>query len=144
MSIVNVSPESGNWPYLRQGGKYGPGVENPAEVEVTDINPDVQEEGKGPGYDKDCEDGRYVQITYRVTQDGGMVVYIRDLQCVAANTRSRLLRYLESLGVPVDDDGNFDTDNVIGKKCILEVGPPTQNASTKIWYSGWVTDVIGI
>jgi len=135
MSIVNVSPESGNFPYLRQGGKYGPGMENDCTVEVSDLDPEVNEDGKGPGYDKNCEEGSYIQFTFKVTE-ADQIVYVRDLQCKAPNTRSKALRYLESLGVPVDDAGNFDTDNVIGKPCIIEVGPPNQSTTNGNWYSG--------
>lgn len=143
MSIVNIDPKSGNFPYLRQGGKYGAGMENEAEVVVSDLDPNVTEAGKGPGYDKDCERGAYIMFVFRVTE-ADQVVYLRDYQSTTPNSGSKALRFLESLGVPVDDAGNFDTDNVVGKACILEVGPPGVSAKTGNPYSGRLKDVIGV
>lgn len=143
MSIVNIDPDAGKFPYLRQGGKYGPGMENEAEVVVSDIVPDVSEDGKGPGYDKDCERGPYILFTFKVTE-ADQVVYLRSYQTTKANTGSKALRFLESLGVPTDDAGNFDTDNVVGKECIIEVGPPGVSKTTGNPYSGNIKDVIGL
>lgn len=143
MSIVNIDPQSGAFPYLHNGGKYGPGMENPAEVVVSDFDPNVTEAGKGPGYDRDCERGTYVMFVFKVTETD-QVVYVRDYQSTKANTGSKALRFLESLGVPVDDAGNFDSDNVVGKECIIEVGPSGVSANTGNPYTGRIKDVIGV
>ena len=142
MSIVNMDPESGKFPHLENGGKYGPGMENEAAVKVSKFVALCEAGTKdAPAYDRDCDKGDYVMFVFQVTEPH-QVVYVRHWEQTGANTGSKALQYLENLGVPTDDAGNFDDEQVPGCDCILEVGPPsTKNGKT---YSGYVKDVIGI
>jgi len=143
MSIVNIDPKSGDFPYLHNGGKYGPGMENDAKVVVSAFVADCEAGSKNaPAYDRDCDRGPYALLTFQVTESD-QVVYVRHHDTKKANTGSRTLRFLESMGVPVDDAGNFDDEQVVGRECILEVGPSTVGKDGKP-YSGRVKDVIGI
>lgn len=110
MAIVNVNPRDEKRPMLEQAGQYGPGLQYPADVELTRFD-SPNAEGLldfMPAYDREGNDGPYWHLNIKVTLTNGRVVFVRNWQ------RSRQLRKtLDVMGIPVTDnpDGTYSFDD---------------------------------
>jgi hypothetical protein len=144
MAIVRINPKSKDYALLQAGGKYGPGAEHSAEVVCREFKGQV-DPGDGPGYDPQCDRNQYCKFVFAVDSVEYGQVFVRDWQPLEANSGSRALEYLVNLGVPVDDEGNFDDEYVVGSKCVLEVGDPVESKKTPgRWFTGNVKGVYGL
>lgn len=139
MAIVRINPKSKEWPYLKVGGKYGPGAEHSAEVTVTEFVPQV-EVGDGPGFDRDCEKADYCFFNFQVKSQEFGLSFVRTHQPIDESSGSKALEFISNLGIHVDEDGNFDDTGIVGTKCVVEVKEPRQGKDGK-WWNG---DVVGV
>jgi hypothetical protein len=135
MALVNIDPNSGKYAQIRHGG-------NEADCEIVDYVHDV-EPGDGPAYDRDCDRGPYCLFVFRVTEPD-QVVYHREYQGKKAFTRSKALKWIQNSGCPVDDEGNFDDDQLKGLKVALEFAEPTPGKKDPTQRFTKVLDVIGL
>ncbi len=142
MSQMNIHPDSGRFPSIRKGGKYGPGCPNTATCRVVGLRREVNSEN-APPYDPTLERGPYIQFTFQVIEPD-QTVFHDEWQRTGANSGSKALRWIKALGAPVDEDGNFDDENVLAKECILEFKEPAHARKDTAGAGPKYTKVLGV
>jgi hypothetical protein len=142
MGTVTIDPTSRNWAVL-EAGKYGPGCEINAEVEITEFECPAEQ---GPAFDPDCEKGTYAFFKIQVRpQDNDVPINtIFHHEDISPNSGSRALGWLENIGVLVGDDGSFDPDLVAGTKCGVEMAEPRVNPKDPNKRYNKLKDVFGV
>ena len=137
MAIVQFDPTKMNeseFPYFDKAGDWGPGCDHESDCEITsyewpaaqDPPFDIQTDGnpemntRGAAYR-----GPYVRFGIQCSRQGGQ--NINEDWWVMQN---RALKVLTALGVHVEDDGTHDTDHVLGLKCIVHTGDPSESKKT--------------
>jgi len=144
MAIVELHPDAQKRAFLHSG-LYGPGMNHPAECEVTDYQFPADET---PGWDKEnkenVEDWAFIRIQIRSEEFG--LVNVFHHEPISANSGSRLGNWLNALGVPVEGDTfRHDTDQVVGCKCGVEMGDPRQDKNdAEKFYTGKLLQVFGV
>ncbi len=123
MAMRRIDPESAKRPILPRAGLYGSGAENEADVVIQDFVFQVTDPQQMPAYDREGKEGPYCLFVFRVKHDGQLHT-LRAYQSLAAESGSQALAWIKAVGVPVSDTGDYDDKDVIGKKCILDVGAP--------------------
>lgn len=141
MTIVKIHPDAQKYSYLR-GGQYGPGMSHEASCEITDYQFPADE---APLWKKEAKAEDYAFIRIRVNSDEFGTSTIFHHEPITGYSGSKLGEWLLSLGVPVEgEDFQHDTDQVVGRKCGVEVGDPTFSEKKDRWYNGWLMNVMGL
>jgi hypothetical protein len=143
MGVVELHPDSSKRAYLHSG-QYGPGMPHLADCEVVDYQFPADET---PGWDKDNKENRedWAFIRIRVRSEEYGVCDIFHHEPIGANSGSKLGGWLVGLGVPVEGETfRHDTDQVVGRKCGVEVGDPRQDKDDKEkFWTGKLLQVFG-
>ena len=138
MPIVELNPDAEKRSFLR-GGQYGPGMPHPADCEVTDYQFPADE---APRWDKNgsAEDYAFIRILVRSEEFGAVTLFHHEP--IKAYSGSKLGQWLTNLDVPVEGEGfRHDTDQVVGRKCGVEVGDPREWEGKM--YTGRLLDIYG-
>ena len=139
MAIVEINPDAPKYNFLR-AGQYGPGMTHPADCEIVEYMFPANEP---PKFDKEgkAEDYAFLRIFVRSEEFGPNSLF--HYEPIKAYSRSRLGEWLVSLGVPVEGEGfRHDTEQVIGRKCGVEVGEPREWDGKM--YTGKVINIFGV
>lgn len=150
MSLVSISNQASNRPYLKQGGEYGPGRAHEADVECTSFD-FCTGEGEGPAYDRNCTDDKaapYAKFVFRVDHAEFGMVPITHFEPCAPNSGSKTVDFVNNLtggAVQPDENGNpsFDPAIVAPRKCAIQVLDPRQDKEGR-WWNGRIIGVFGI
>jgi len=137
MAVTKFDTEKMHEPmfsFFDRAGTWGPGCDIDADVQVVGYEfPSADD----PAYDRKENAssakpyrGPYVRFDIRASRPGEK--NINERWYVEQN---RALVTLTGLGVHVDDDGSHDTDQVVGLKCILTTGDPSNNKEGRPAYS---------
>jgi hypothetical protein len=115
MAQINISKNVTRRPMLTTAGEYGPGRQHEAEVVWFDFEFPATEDN-APGYDRDLE-RIHAFFLFKVTPHGQQSVFVRHWEEVKENSGSKIIRFLQNLGVGVTEtpDGEeftFDDDEV--------------------------------
>jgi len=138
MAIVELNPDAEKRSYLR-GGQYGPNMQHPADCEVVDYCFPATEP---PKYDKEgkAEDYAFIRILVRSEEFGMCGIF--HYEPIKSYSGSKLGQWLINLGVPVEGETfRHDTDQVIGRKCGVEVGDPREWDGKM--FTGRLLDIFG-
>lgn len=158
MPRVRINPDSANFPYLKTAGVYGPGQQNPADVELIKFETFAQKaaesDGKGPGYDRNCEQDGYFVFTFKVISEEMGSVTVREHQAASVNSGSKAWSWLNVLSVPMEEVSNpetgdieyeFDDTQVAPRKCAIEVTDPRRDKNdAEKFYTGRVKAVLPV
>ena len=126
MAIVTIDPDSGKFPEIRRGGKYGPSCPNPAECTIAGyVHPSDANDENTPAwvFEKYGKDGGAHKFVFKIVEPD-QTVYHQQYEPAGKNTKSRALAFVKGAGVPTDVNGSFDTEALVGKKVILEFSEP--------------------
>lgn len=139
--IVELEPGADDYPYLQQGGKYGPGLDHEADCEVVLYEFPSSEDRKIFGKLHPADEICHLRIQVRSEEFGTSTLFITEP--IVSNSGSKWPQWLTQLGV--DNSGppsyQHDSDDVEGRKCWVEVTDPRQDQSTGRWYNGNVRDM---
>ena len=144
MAIVELHPDAQKRAYLH-GGEYGPGMAHLADCEVIDYQFPADET---PGWDQkgleNREDWCFIRIRIRSEEYGICDSFHHEP--ISANSGSKLGGWLAALGVPCEGETfRHDTDQVVGRKCGVEMGDPRQDKNdADRWYTGKLLQVFGV
>jgi hypothetical protein len=152
MPHISYNPKSADRPYLAHAGIYGPGQQYEADVTLFRLDNAEPDSPEAPFDDKSCEKDSYSIWTFRVVTQDGRAVFVRSRPQAntVENAGSKNLAWLANMGLqPIGEDENgfpiFDTDKLVGTKCIIRVGAPRRDKQDPdVWYSGNVLDVFGL
>lgn len=145
MSIVKISPQAEDRPYL-SGGTYGPDGSGAqyevAECKVVELIGQVPP-GEGPGYDRDCERNQWSKWTVRIRTHEGVMVMARGFQPNDPESGGQTLPWVRSLGVAVGEDGTFDDEDVKNLDCLVTLKPHRSDANG-VKYTGDISKIVGL
>ena len=127
--MVSIPTSSRRRP-LPEEGKYGPGLQWEADLQLWSLEPS----DRLPGYDKSGEFEPYWEFTFRIAQADGPNYFVREVQSFAAGSGSKAIPWLEAAEVPyetyIDENGEeairFNKADAAPRKiegCIEMAGP---------------------
>lgn len=159
-TMIQYDPdESGQGPYLKVGGKYGMGMEHPADITVSRFVP-VRDEDGMPQFMLDEINNavtagqprpRWARVGYAVvSEEFGKCFVDEDLRHGRQlNERLTTLGIQQQVEETTDSEGKprrvatFSTGTIVGTKVgCIEVLDPKKSANGK-WYTGRVKQVVG-
>lgn len=138
---VEFNPDAEKRAYLKVAGKYGPGLEHPADCEVSAYEMPSTE---NPAYDTEGKRGPYAMLNIRVASEEFGLCFVRHFEPIGSFAGSRMPRWLGNLGVPMGPAPTYRhrPGDVIGHKCGVEVGDP-RNSNDGRSFTGRLMDVFG-
>ena len=139
-TVISIDPTSSDYPYLKEGGEYGPNMQHEADCEIIVYlppnHPDLEDK-KIFGKMTSKEDFAHLEIAVRSTEFGSVRLFHDEI--VTANSGSKLRTWLRRLYI--DPDSHTQTE-VVGAKCAVNVRDPRQFEEK--WYNGNLVDILGI
>ncbi len=128
---------------MQQGGEYGNGRVHDCEVVLLKIS--VPSE-RGPGWDYPCEKDSYCEFLFKVTHEEFGQVLVTNHQPMSPGSGSKALQYLFALAPElVDmDTGDFVPDQFLIIPGAFEVKDPVESQKDGNWYTGNITNVMGL
>ena len=139
---VEFHPDAEKRAFLKQAGKYGPGLQHEADCEITQYEMPASE---NPRYDTDGKRGPYAYIAIKVKSKEFGLCYAREHIEVGEFAGSRLPRWLNNLGVPNGGPPKYGhrPADVVGRTCGVEIGDPRKNKDGELAFTGRLLDVFG-
>lgn len=143
MTQVTFSKSIGERSILPSGGKYGQGLDYPADVTLEKFEWNSTE--NKPAYAKDGDGRHWAFFLIKVIHEG-KTVFLRHHEPIDEGSGSQVKDMLLSMGVELDGDGenfSFDPSTVAPRKLTgVEVGDPVQSKKDNtVFYSGNLTGV---
>lgn len=143
MGQVQFSKSVGEREILPTAGKYGVGLDYPADVECDKFE---WNSSNKPAYAKDDESRHFAYFRFKVIT-GGKTVFLHHHEPIDEGSGSDVQNMLLAMGVEVQDNGDgtfaFDPDQVAPRKLTgIEVGDPVPSKKNPgVLYSGNLTGV---
>ena len=127
MALVQIDPEASEYSYLK-GGIYGPGLDLEAKCVISKWQHPREDDLPGDwGKFEGKTPADFCSFQIKVfSQSDGLCTIFHD-ESIGKQTGSRIQRWLTALGISMSDDGTYDTDDLEGLECIVEVGDPYQS-----------------
>ena len=119
MAIFSFDPTEMNKPlrpFFDKAGTWGPGCDHDAECEITGYEFPA---GKNPPYDPNGEQGETALFVIRCTRQGEA-----NINADWWVPQNKAKAVLQALNVHVEDNGDHDSDAIVGLKCIVHTGDP--------------------
>jgi len=136
-TIISIDPTSSDYPYLKEGGEYGPNMQHEADCEIIVYECPAQEDKKIFGVMTAKEDFAHIEIAVRSSEFGSVRLFHDEI--VTPNSGSKLRSWLSRLDIAPDSHTQND---VVGAKCAVVVKDPRQWEGK--WYNGNLVDILGI
>ena len=101
MPIIEISPQDMPSAVALEGGAYGPGQANPAEVKLAKFS--YNELAANPGYDRDGEQGPWAKLLFIVIlpsgEQGFTQLFVNDLGVLASHLTNAGVQVARGEGV---------------------------------------------
>lgn len=136
-TVISIDPTSSDYPYLKEGGEYGPNMQHEADCEIIEYQNPALEDKKIFGVMTSKNDFAHLEIAVRSSEFGSVRLFHDEV--ITSNSGSNLRTWFTRLDI---DPDSHTVNDVIGAKCAVVVKDPRQWEGK--WYSGNLKDVLGI
>ena len=121
LESYELDPEAEKRPYLPKAGRYGEGQPNGGKVHWIGFIASCRRasqnlaegEGKGPGFDRDCQKDDYSRFDFRAALDEGGEVFLTDWETLSRNSGGKTLPWLRALGVCHSDSNIINPAEIV-------------------------------
>ena len=136
-TVISIDPTSSDYPYLKEGGEYGPNMQHEADCEIVAYECPAPEDKKIFGVMTAKEDFAHIEVAVRSSEFGSVRLFHDEK--ITPNSGSKLRTWLTRLNI--DPDSHTENE-VVGSKCAVNVRDPRQFEEK--WYNGNLVDILGI